>query len=140
MEDRKKRILRAISTLSGTIIGVGFFSLPYILSKVGIFTLTFYFLFLGSLVILVHLFFGELAILTPDLKRLPGFAKYHLGNLAEKISLLSAICGTYGTLLAYLIIGESFLKNLFFPILKDFDLIFILLYFLLACPFYLFRD
>ena len=132
MDERKRKILRAISTLSGTIIGVGFFSLPYILSKVGIYTLTFYFLFLGSLVILIHLLFGELAILTPDLKRLPGFAKYHLGNFAERISLISAILGTYGTLLAYLIIGGSFLKNLFFPILRDSDLIFILLYFLIA--------
>jgi amino acid permease len=114
---------------------VGFFSLPYILSKVGIHLLIFYFLFLGSLVILIHLIFGELAILTPDLKRIPGFAKYHLGNFAEKISLISTIFGTYGTLLAYLIIGGSFLKNLFFPILKDFDLIFILLYFLIACLF-----
>jgi amino acid permease len=135
MEDKKKRVFRAISTFSGTIIGVGFFSLPYILSEVGIFTLSFYFLFLGSLVILIHLIFGELAILTPDLKRLPGFAKYHLGNFAEKISLISAILGTYGTLLAYLIIGGSFLKNLFFPILRDSDLIFILLYFLIACLF-----
>jgi len=135
MEDRKKSILRAISTLSGTIIGVGFFSLPYILSKVGIYILTFYFLFLGSLVILIHLLFGELAILTPDLKRLPGFVKYHLGNFAEKISLVSAILGTYGTLLAYLIIGGSFLKNLFFPILRDSDLIFTLLYFLIASLF-----
>jgi tyrosine-specific transport protein len=135
MDERKRRILRAISTLSGTIIGVGFFSLPYILSKVGIFTLTFYFLFLGSLVILVHLFFGELAILTPDLKRLPGFVNYHLGSIAGKVAFISAILGTYGTLLAYLIIGGNFLKNLFFPILKDFDLIFILLYFLIACLF-----
>jgi amino acid permease len=135
MDERKRRILRAISTLSGTIIGVGFFSLPYILSKVGIYALTFYFLFLGSLVILIHLLFGELAILTPDLKRLPGFAKYHLGNFAEKIAFVSSILGTYGSLLAYLIIGGSFLKNFFFPIFKDSDLLFILIYFLFASLF-----
>jgi amino acid permease len=133
MEDRERKILGAISTLSGTIIGVGFFSLPYILSRVGIHVLILYFLSLGSLVILIHLLFGELAILTPDLKRLPGFAKYHLGNFGEKIALISAIFGTYGTLLAYLIIGGGFLKNLFFPILKNFDLVFVLIYFLLAC-------
>ena len=138
MDERKREIFKAISTLSGTIIGVGFFSLPYILSKVGIFTLIFYFLFLGSLVILVHLFFGELAILTPDLKRLPGFASYHLGKFAGKVALFSAIFGTYGTLLAYLIIGGNFLKNLFFPILKDFDLVFTFLYFLLALVFIFF--
>jgi amino acid permease len=138
MEERKRRILRAISTLSGTIIGVGFFSLPYILSKVGVYTLIFYFLFLGSLIILIHLFFGELAILTPDLKRLPGFAKYHLGNVASKIAFLSTIFGTYGTLLAYLIIGGNFLKNLFIPIFRDFDLLFILIYFLTASLFVFF--
>ena len=135
MDERKRRIFRAISTLSGTIIGVGFFSLPYILSKVGIYFLIFYILFLGSLVILIHLFFGELAILTPDLKRLPGFVTHHLGSFAGKIAFVSAILGTYGTLLAYLIIGGSFLKNLFFPILKDFDLVFILIYFLIASLF-----
>jgi len=138
MDERKREIFRAISTLSGTIVGVGFFSLPYILSKVGIFTLIFYFLFLGSLVILVHLFFGELAILTPDLKRLPGFVSYHLGKFAGKVAFFSAIFGTYGTLLAYLIIGGKFLKNLFFPILKDFDLVFTFLYFLLSLVFIFF--
>jgi amino acid permease len=138
MEDRKKRILRAISTLSGTIIGVGFFSLPYVLSKVGIFTLTFYFLFLGSLVTLIHLLFGELAILTPDLKRLPGFAKFHLGNLAEKISLISTTFGTYGTLLAYLVIGSDFLKKLFSPSFSEGSLIFPLFYFFFGSIFIFF--
>jgi amino acid permease len=94
-----------------------------------------YFLFLGSLVILIHLIFGELAILTPDLKRLPGFAKFHLGNLAEKISLISAIFGTYGTLLAYFAIGGNFLANLFSPVFNERNLIFILLYFLLGSIF-----
>jgi amino acid permease len=134
----KRNFLRAISTLTGTIIGVGFFSLPYVLSKVGIFLMIVYFLFLGSLVILLHLFFGELAISTPDLKRLPGFAKFHLGNLAEKISLISAILGTYGTLLAYLVIGGNFLANLFTPILSKENLVFNLLYFLLGSIFIFF--
>jgi amino acid permease len=135
MDDQKRRIFRSISTLSGTIIGVGFFSLPYILSQVGIYFFILYFLSLGSLVILIHLLFGELAILTPDLKRLPGFVNYHLGNFASKIALASAIFGTYGTLLAYLIIGGGFLKNFFSPIWQDFDFAFVIVYFFVACIF-----
>lgn len=97
--------------MTGTIIGVGFFSLPFILASVGVFFTLFYFLLVGTVVVLIHQFFGELALVTPDQKRMPGFAKYHLGNWAEKISLLSAMIGFYGTLLAYLILGGNFLAN-----------------------------
>jgi len=131
----EKKVFQAISTLSGTIIGVGFFSLPYILSQVGIYFLLLYFLFLGFLVIVIHLLLGELSILTPDLKRLPGFAKHYLGDFAGKISLISAICGTYGTLLAYLIIGGSFLQNLFSYVDQKFEWLFVLIYFIVACVF-----
>ena len=105
-----------IAVLSGTIIGVGIFSLPYITSKVGFWVMAGFFLVLGSLVILIHLFFGELAVKTPDYKRLPGFAKFHLGNWGEKVAYTSTILGTFGAILAYLIVGGEFLANLFMPI------------------------
>ena len=69
------KIIYAIATLSGTIIGAGLFALPYITLKVGFWMILAYFLLLGGVVILIHLFFGELALKTPDFKRLPGFAK-----------------------------------------------------------------
>ncbi|MCJ7786981.1 hypothetical protein MUP06_02105, partial [Patescibacteria group bacterium] len=122
----------AIATLSGTIIGVGLFSLPYITSKVGILVMLGYFLVLGALVILVHLFFGELAQETPDFKRLPGFAKFHLGNFGEKIALTSTILGLFGAILAYLIIGGEFLTNLLSPIFGGGNLLYTLLYFALG--------
>ncbi|PIR07544.1 hypothetical protein COV54_00500, partial [Candidatus Jorgensenbacteria bacterium CG11_big_fil_rev_8_21_14_0_20_38_23] len=68
------KLIYAIATLSGTIIGVGLFALPYITLKVGFWVMLCYFLVLGALVILIHSFFGELALKTPDYKRLPGFA------------------------------------------------------------------
>ena len=108
-----KKLFFAFATLSGTIIGVGFFSLPYILSRVGLFVILSYFFILTPLVILIHLLFGKLAILTPDLKRFPGFVKYHLGKKGEIIAFLSSIFGFYGTLLAYLIIGGNFLAKFF---------------------------
>jgi tyrosine-specific transport protein len=119
----------AISTLAGTIIGVGLFSLPYITSKIGFPIILGYFLILGTLVILIHIFFGELALKTPDLKRLPGFAKFHLGKWGEKIAFLSSILGIFGAILAYLIVGGEFLTELFSPIFGGGNLIWTLIYF-----------
>jgi amino acid permease len=130
-----KRIFYAIATLSGTIIGVGFFSLPYILFKVGFWVMLAYFLILGILVILVHLLFGELSLATPDFKRLPGFAKFYLGNWGKIIALISAIFGFYGVLLAYLIIGGQFLTNLLLPTFGGSNIVYTLFYFLAGAIF-----
>jgi len=109
------KIIYAIATLSGTIIGAGLFALPYITLQVGFWVILGYFLVLGTLVILIHLFFGELALKTPDFKRLPGFAKIYLGNWGEKIAYLSSILGIFGAILAYLILGGEFLTELVSP-------------------------
>ena len=127
-----KNFIFPIATLSGTIIGVGLFSLPYITLQVGFWIMLGYFLVLGTLVILVHLFFGELALKTPDLKRLPGFAKIYLGNFGEKIAFLSSILGIFGAILAYLIVGGEFLTELFSPIFGGDNLFYTLLYFSLG--------
>jgi len=133
-----KNFIYPISVLSGTIIGVGIFSLPYITSKVGFWVMSGFFLVLGILVILVHLFFGELAIKTPDYKRLPGFAKFHLGNWGEKVAYVSIILGIFGAILAYLIVGGEFLANLFMPIFGGNSIIWTLLYFAIGAILILF--
>jgi amino acid permease len=124
-----KKVIYTIATLSGTIIGVGIFSLPYITSKVGFLMVAGYFLVLGTLIVFVHLFLGELALETPDFKRLPGFAKFHLGSFGEKIALLSAIVGTFGAILAYLVVGGQFLSELLSPSFGHSILFWTLVYF-----------
>jgi len=127
-----RKIVYAISTLSGTIIGVGLFSLPYVTSKVGFWIMLGYFAILSIVVIVVHLFFGELALRTPDFKRLPGFAKVYLGNWGEKIALVSTILGLFGALLAYLIVGGEFTTYLLSPVLGGSNYLYVLLYFALG--------
>jgi len=124
-----KTFIFSIATLSGTIIGVGFFALPYITSKVGFWVILAYFLILGSLVILIHSFFGELSLKTPDFKRLPGFARIYLGNFGEKIAFLSSVLGIFGAILAYLIVGGEFLTELLSPIFGGGNLMWALIYF-----------
>ena len=128
-----KTSIYAIAILSGTIIGAGIFALPYITLKVGIWVMLGYFLILGALVFLIHLFFGELSLKTPDFKRLPGFAKFHLGNWGEKVAYISTILGIFGAILAYLIIGGEFLTELLSPIFGGgSNILYTLLYFSLG--------
>ena len=122
----------AIFTLSGTIIGVGLFSLPYITSKVGFWVMLGYFLGLGALVILIHYLFAIVAIKTPDFLRLPGFAKIYLGNGGEKVAFVSTILGLLGAILAYIIIGGRFLESLLSPVFGGNNLIYTILYFMVG--------
>lgn len=127
-----KNPVLAVSMLSGTIIGVGFFSLPYITLQVGIWTMLGYFLILGPLSILIHSFFGKVALATPDFSRFPGYVRIHLGKVAGKFSLASTIFGLSGAILAYLVVGGEFLTNLLSPIFGGGNIIYTILYFSLG--------
>ncbi len=100
----------SISILAGSIIGAGLFSLPYIASKSGIMVMAFYLFILSLFAMIIHLMVAEIALKSPDHKRLPGFARLYLGKKVEKMALFSNIFGIIGTTLAYLIIGGEFLS------------------------------
>jgi len=109
----KKRFIFALATLVGTIIGVGMFGLPYVASKAGFFILVLYFIFIGFIAVLIHLFYAEVAAKTPGLHRLPGYAEKFLGLGAKRFTFINQLLGLYGALLAYLIVGGEFLADLF---------------------------
>src|SRR4030042_6737207 len=102
----------ATATLAGTIIGVGLFALPYLTIRVGWPTMLLYFLVLGGMVTLIHVLFGELALHTPDHKRLPGFAERYWGPRGRKFTLWVHLGGLLGAVLAYVIVGGEFLHEL----------------------------
>ncbi|MGB9598784.1 MAG: aromatic amino acid transport family protein, partial [Minisyncoccales bacterium] len=104
--------LKRSSLLVNTIIGVGFFALPFAASKISFFILP-YFLFLGTIVLLIHLFYARICLATPDYKRLPGFVQYYLGKRWSQFSFFIIIFSLVGTLLSYLIVGGEFLTEIF---------------------------
>jgi len=128
LEDFFKKYVYPVAVMAGGIIGVGFFSLPYVASKVGIWLMLFYFLLLLSVVLVIHLIFAEISLRTPDFKRFPGFAKHYLGKKGELVAMLSIILGTYGVLLAYLIAGSGFLKSMAQPFFGGGDFLYILIF------------
>lgn len=127
-----KNFFQALATLVGTVIGVGLFSLPYITARVGIWTMLFYFLILGTVVILSTLLYGEIVLRTKGLHRLPGYAEKYLGPKGKAIGFLASVFGLVGSILAYLVIGGHFLTSLFEPIFGGSYFIYVMIYFSLG--------
>ena len=110
-----KRFLHAVATLSGLIIGVGIFGVPFVAAQVGFKTALFWIVLVGLLVMAVHLFYGEVVAATPGKHRLPGYVGPILGAHAKQIVLITDLVRFWGLQLAYLIVGGTFLSLLLTP-------------------------
>lgn len=99
----------------GTIIGVGLFAMPFVISKSGIVPLFVFIIALASIQYYLHLLFAEAVLSTKDKHRLPGFVGKYIGRQSKKFTFLVEIVGVYGSILAYIIVGGIFLHQLLFP-------------------------
>jgi len=115
MRQETKGLIIATTTLVGTIIGVGIFSVPYALSQAGVGIGLAYFVVLGGIQLLQHLFYAEAAIATPEKLRLVGLTEKYLGKRAKHIAAVSAVLGFWGGMLAYMIVGGTFLHTILAP-------------------------
>ncbi len=123
-----KTFLYALVILINTTIGIGIFALPYAMAQAGIGVTLAYFLVLGAAVAAIHLMFGQVALATPDYKRLPGFLKIHIGKGAELYAKISIIGGFFASMVAFMLIGGQFLHQIFSPSLGGSELIYGVLY------------
>src|SRR3989344_7065575 len=117
-----------VAVFAGGMVGVGFFSLPYLAAQTNIWLMLGYFIVLTYLVVMINLMFAEVSLKTPDFKRFPGFARYHLGRWGEYVAMLFTILGSFGVLLACLIVGSKFFHAVFQPIFGGTLLAYMLLY------------
>lgn len=107
------RFLEAVLLLSGMIIGVGMFAIPFSFASAGFWAGTVTLALLSFVVLGLHLLYGEIVLATPGMHRMPGYTRHHLGRGMAAVSWASTLFGTIGTLLAYLIVGSLFLRTLF---------------------------
>lgn len=127
-----KQYFLALATFTGTIIGVGFFGLPYIAAKIGFYPIMLYIIVLTLISILTHYLYTEICLRTNGSHRLPGFAEIYLGREAKWISIFSTSVGLYGANLAYILVGGGFLANLLMPIFGGSIQLYIIIFFALG--------
>lgn len=128
MKDRS--FLYAIATLVGTIVGVGIFGIPYAISQSGFLIGVIFLIGLGFILLILHLFYGEVVSRTKEKHRLAGYAGKYLGKYGKVVVGISIILSAYGALLAYIIIGGEFLRAIFPNLFSDSPVIFSLVFFI----------
>lgn len=103
----------ALATIIGTIVGVGIFGIPFALAQSGFLVGLFYLIFIGLLVLFVHLAYLETILRTNEPHRLVGYAAKYFGQRAKKLATSIVLVEYYGSLLVYMIIGGEFLGLIF---------------------------
>lgn len=103
-----KNYLLPVGLLSGTIIGAGIFSLPFVFKMAG-FPIGFLYLALGACVYsIVHLMYADIVLRTPGTHRFVGYAERYLGRGAFWFSIVATVVQAILVLTIYLVLSESF--------------------------------
>jgi tryptophan-specific transport protein len=103
-----KNYILSITMLSGTILGAGIFSLPYILGSVGLLIGAGYLIFFGLVYFLVHRFYGEALLVAPPGHNFLYFLKESMGARTWRISSAIIIAEFLLILTVYLILAPTF--------------------------------
>ncbi len=114
------RYWQGLFLLVGTIVGVGVFALPFLISKTGFVWGGMMILVLAGAMTLVHLMYGDVVAATPTRHRLPGYAAIYLGKGWRVHTTISHTLALTGTLVAYVLLGSTFLAVLLSPIFPAF--------------------
>jgi tyrosine-specific transport protein len=102
----KNKLLIAITTLVGTIVGAGILGIPYVVAKTGFVYGFFLMVLIGVAFLYLNLFAGEVVLRTKKQHQLTGYAEKYLGKTGKHFMTLSMLVNIYGALTAYLI-GEG---------------------------------
>lgn len=109
---RKKRLYEAVATLVGCTIGAGVLGIPYIVAKAGFLTGLVNILGLGIIMMLIHLYLGEVVLRTKGRHQLTGYAEKYTGKTGKYFMFVSMIIGIYGAIIAYILGGGEALASL----------------------------
>lgn len=98
-----KEVFSAIWTLLGITLGAGILGLPYVFYKAGFYTGLVVVLITAVLMIITHLYLGEVILRTKGKHQLTGLAEKYLGSKGKIVMFLANSFSLYGALAAYVI-------------------------------------
>ncbi len=113
--EKSRHYITAILTLVAAIVGVGMFTLPYVTVQAGIIPVGIFFIALAIIQHWLHKLYAEVVLSSKDQHRLPGYAGIYLGPKSKKLLTVLTMIASYGSLLAYTLIGGDFLHQLLAP-------------------------
>ena len=109
----KKRLFSAVATLVGCVIGAGILGIPYVVAKAGFITGLINIVGLGLLLILLHLYLGEVTLRTKGNHQLTAYAEKYTGKIGKYFMFISMVLGIYGAIVAYTLGGGDALASMF---------------------------
>lgn len=115
MKPPNNRFIRAVGTMVGSVVGVGVFGIPYAFERSGPALGALVLVVLAGILVGMQLMYAEVALHTPGNHRLVGFARARLGDGWARFAMVALSAGLWGSMLAYMIVGGSFLRELFAP-------------------------
>ncbi len=107
------KLLIAIATLMGTIVGAGILAIPYVVSQSGFLIGFIIMVLLGLGILFLNLLVGEIVLRTKEQHQLTGYAEKYLGKWGKRLMTFSLLFSLYGALTAYLIGEGETLKAIF---------------------------
>ncbi|MFA6107046.1 MAG: aromatic amino acid transport family protein [Patescibacteria group bacterium] len=110
-----RKFFQALAAIVGYIIGVGMFALPYLFIKAGLWPCLILIVIIGIAQYFVHLLYAAVICDNPGYHRLPGHAENYFGPAGKRLTFVVTMIGNYGAMLAYIIVGGVFARQLFSP-------------------------
>ena len=98
---KEERTFVAISALIGTIIGAGFLGIPFVVMQSGFKIGLIHLVFIASIVALITLYLGEIALRTKTNHHLTGYAEKYLGKAGKNLMFFAVAFGVYSALQEY---------------------------------------
>jgi len=90
----------AVGTIIALVVGAGVLGIPYVVVRAGFWNGFVQIFLIGSLMIVLNLFVGEIVLRTKGKHQLVELAKHYLGARFEKLMFITFMLGQYGALVA----------------------------------------
>ncbi len=100
---KKLLVWQGSSVIIGTVIGAGILGLPFAFAQSGFLTGLLVLILIGSCILTLSVFFGEITLRTTTNHQLTGYTELYLGKSAKHIQALLLLFGMFSALLAYMI-------------------------------------
>ncbi|OGM99250.1 MAG: hypothetical protein A2915_02720 [Candidatus Yanofskybacteria bacterium RIFCSPLOWO2_01_FULL_41_34] len=110
---KNRNFLYSVAVLVGTMVGVGVFGIPFVFSKAGFWVGFLFLVFIGFIMLLLDLMYGEVVLRTNEEHQITGYTDKYLGPWFKRVIFFSVALSLYSALLAYVVIAGDFLNNIF---------------------------